>query len=88
MKHRVKMLAARDLFASLATILIIVAAACHLVLGRNFESSSAPAPPPHVIHVRRAPNHHTVTNAEPNDCDRLEESFDPAPGWPYTAGWN
>jgi len=87
MKHRVKMLAARDLFASLVTILIIVVALAHLLFAGNFE----PAAPPRVIHVRRAPDDDAVRHVDRDDCDRCDrgaESLDPGPSWPYTAGWN
>jgi len=91
MKHRVEVPAARNFFAMCVPILIIVAALAHLLFGGNFEPSSALAAPPRVIHVRHAPGYHAVRNVDRDDCDRLDSgagSFDPGPGWPYTAAWN
>ena len=91
MRHRLKVPPAPDLFAICVPILTIVAAACHLAFSGNLQPSAVPAAPPRVIHVRRAPDHHAARNVDRADCDRLDggaESFDPGPGWPYTAGWN
>ena len=88
MRHRVKVPPARDLFATCVPILIVIAALAHLLFAGNFGPFSLAAPP-RVVHVRRAPENDTVRNADRDDCDRVDRKyFDPAPGWPYTAGWN